>query len=200
MLSSHRSTILRVVGDSRPSMCCALGQHRVEAIAEALREQTIDRRGQRSTPEAEARFGQPRPTTKVAASYAVAVALLSRVDLPVLRPYRRGMDRRRFLLTSLAGALADLAGKRLDLLRELVPTLRRGAVLTYSAHPNTAVRSAESARRHRSPHPGRRVNRLQTFASQSVLAIQNARLFTEKVRQLVAAEEKPLTVCTVAVA
>jgi len=95
---------------------------------------------------------------------------------------------------------ADLAGKRLDLLRELVPTLRRGAVLTYSAHPNTAVRSAESARRHRSPHPGRPVNRLQTFASQSVLAIQNARLFTEKVRRLVAAEEKPLTVRTVAVA
>ncbi|HEV8532486.1 MAG TPA: ABC transporter substrate-binding protein [Methylomirabilota bacterium] len=52
-------------------------------------------------------------------------------------------------ITGVAFNSADLAGKRLELLRELVPKLRRVAVLSYPAHPTNAVqlKGAEVAAR-----------------------------------------------------
>jgi putative ABC transport system substrate-binding protein len=52
-------------------------------------------------------------------------------------------------LTGTAFNAADLAGKRLELLRELVPTLKRVTMLTHPAHPTYAVqlKGAEDAAR-----------------------------------------------------
>ncbi len=52
-------------------------------------------------------------------------------------------------LTGTAFVSADLAGKRLELLRELVPTLKRVAMLTHPAHPTYAaqLKGAEDAAR-----------------------------------------------------
>ena len=52
-------------------------------------------------------------------------------------------------LTGTAFNSADLAGKRLELLRELVPTLKRVTMLTHQAHPTHAVqlKGAEDAAR-----------------------------------------------------
>jgi putative ABC transport system substrate-binding protein len=86
------------------------------------------------------------PAKKATASIPIVFATVNHpVEIGLISSLRRPGGN----LTGTAFNSADLTGKRLELLKELVPTLKQVAMLTHPAHPTYAVllKGAEDAAR-----------------------------------------------------
>jgi putative ABC transport system substrate-binding protein len=91
-------------------------------------------------------FGQGMPATEAAKSATQMIPIVTSSQDPVRLGFVAGLPRPGGNITGLANLTSELVGKRLELLKEVIPQLSRVAVLWTPSHPaSTTWRRTEVA-------------------------------------------------------
>jgi putative tryptophan/tyrosine transport system substrate-binding protein len=91
-------------------------------------------------------FGQGMPATEAAKSATQMIPIVTSSQDPVRAGFVAGLPRPAGNITGLANLTSELVGKRLELLKEVIPQLSRVAVLWSPSHPaSTTWRRTEVA-------------------------------------------------------